>query len=123
MRKCHLLSLLGSVLALGLLVSWISSAPAPLPRVTRGRGLYADEVIRAIAGDERGRLADGDGRCRDDCANGESRPLGAVMRKLGRDLARFRQPRWSAWGKVLYVTWQVSPTYDLTCRVSEPSSE
>ncbi|HJZ93954.1 MAG TPA: hypothetical protein VKE40_23975 [Gemmataceae bacterium] len=93
------------------------------PRLPPGPdgGLHSDAAIRALAGaDEPIRAADGvDDYLKLPCLSvvrpGQSRPRAEVFADLGLDEGRMRGRREEAVDKVIFLVWQVSPSYDLVC--------
>jgi hypothetical protein len=49
---------------------------------------------------------------------GSDRPRGEIFRALGIDDSRIRDFRTNPSGKVVFLRWQVSPSYDVVCMTS-----
>jgi hypothetical protein len=91
-------------------------------------GLYSDAVVRALAPhdiDQATRAAEGifDVPCLEVVPNGESRPRGEIFRSLGLDDRRLREFRVGAEGFVVFLWWQVSPSYDIVCMSATNDAE
>jgi hypothetical protein len=89
-------------------------------RQTDPAGLYTDDEIQKLAKfdiDEESRRVGGllDIRCLDVVPAGESYPREKVFRELKLNDARVRDFREFGKGRVVFLTWQVSPSYDLSC--------
>lgn len=97
-----------------------SPGPASTPAPT---GLYTDAEIRKLAKfdiDKASQAATlGAIPCLEVVPAGESRPRGEVFKALGIEDARVRDFR--TWGKnfVVFLEWQVSPSYDISCMTGE----
>jgi hypothetical protein len=102
-------------------------APAPAPALT---GLYTDEEIRKLA------KFDIDKETTqaksilaipylDVVPAGESRPRGEVFKALGIENSRARNFRTSSAHSVVFLDWQVSPSYDISCMtaVNDPEND
>jgi hypothetical protein len=55
--------------------------------------------------------------------SGESRPRGAVFRALGIEEGRVRGFREHGFDHVVFLTWQVSPSYDISCMTATNDRE
>jgi hypothetical protein len=98
-----------------------AAAPAPQPEPARApNGLYTDEEIRKLAkfdidkesGGDRGILGMA---CLDVVPAGKSYPRSKVFKALNIDDARIRDFRHIGFYRVVFLTWQVSPSYDICC--------
>jgi hypothetical protein len=47
--------------------------------------------------------------------SGETRPLTEMLKLLGVDPARLREPRFHGANNTFSLAWQISPSYDLVC--------
>jgi hypothetical protein len=54
--------------------------------------------------------------------DGETRPLGEVLKALGFKLARLQQPLLHAFNFSLTLSWRLSPSYELTCELMAPEN-
>jgi hypothetical protein len=111
-----------------------SSAPArrasAADPVQPPTGLYTDEEIRKLApfdidkesGGGRGLL---DIPFIDVVPEGESYPRSKVFKTLNIDEARIRDFRQAAINLVVFLTWQVSPSYDICCMtaINDPDND
>ncbi len=77
-------------------------------------GLYTDEEIRELAKFDIDKES-GDTPCLDVVPAGESYPRAKVFKTLNIDDARIRDFRHSGINFVDFLTWQVSPSYDICC--------
>jgi hypothetical protein len=96
-----------------------SSEPAVSP--TRPpNGLYTDEEIRKLAKFDIDKVSGGDLGifglpCLDVVPKGESYPRSKVFMTLKIDDTRIRDCREEGINSVVFLTWQVSPSYDISC--------
>jgi len=82
--------------------------------------LYTDEEIRKLAkydidkepSNERGLFGT---PCLDVVPSGESYPRAKVFKSLNIDDSRIRDFRHPGKGNVVFLMWQVSPSYDISC--------
>lgn len=86
-----------------------------------GDGLHSDAAIRALAGADAPRPAPGGASdylrlpYLEVVPPGKSRPRAEVFRELGLDEGRTRDRRDTPIDNVVFLAWQVSPSYDLVC--------
>jgi hypothetical protein len=86
----------------------------PPPPTRPGGGLYADDEARRLI-DGWGLNADPE-RCHLGVVpGGEAAPLGDVLGELGLDLNRLGALQVGGVDHVYFLTWQLSPSYDLCC--------
>jgi hypothetical protein len=87
-------------------------------------GLYSDAEVRMLANHDldtppaEGASSPLAYPCLDVVPNGETRPLPHVLAALGLKESRLRNPRSRPDDFVLFVAWQVSPSYDLVCMIA-----
>ena len=93
-------------------------------------GLYTDDEIRKLADfdiDEDSRNKGGllNMRGLDVVPNGESHPREKVFKALKLDDNRIRDFRHFGLGNVVFLVWQVSPSYDINCMTAtnEPDND
>jgi hypothetical protein len=121
MSRLHSIALVGLVAGLAGLLAGAHVGAAPRLPPARDGGLHSDAAIRALAGvDELARAPDGASDyfklpCLPVVRAGESRPRAEVFKDLGLDEDRTRNRREEAMDKVIFLVWQVSPSYDLVC--------
>lgn len=86
-------------------------------------GLYTDVEIQKLAKYDIDKES-GDGRgifnvpALDLVPNGETRARSVVFRSLGLSDARIRDFRIDLFNKVIFLSWQVSPSYDICCMMA-----
>jgi hypothetical protein len=106
-----------------------AAVPAPQPEPAPApNGLYTDEEIRKLAkfdidkesGSDRGILGM---PYLDVVPAGKSYPRSEVYKALNIDNARIRDFRQSGIDHVVFLTWQVSPSYDICCMTAINDSE
>jgi len=90
---------------------------APPPRPSK---LYTDEEIRRLAKHDIDKVTGRDDAllgtpCLDVVPAGESHPRAKVFKALGIDDARVRDFRHSQVDFVIFLYWQVSPSYEICC--------
>lgn len=90
-----------------------ASAPPPV-------SLYTDQEIRRLAQFDIDKESGNDRRLLDTpyldvVPAGESRPRETVFKALGIDDGRVRDFRTSRVNSVAFLSWQVSPSYDIVC--------
>jgi hypothetical protein len=101
----------------------VNSFPAQSPQSKPGPGparLYSDAEIRKLAKHDIDKETGGDKGllgipCLDVVPNGESYTRAKVFKALNLDDARLRDFRDFGKGNVVFLTWQVSPSYDICC--------
>jgi hypothetical protein len=98
---------------------------APIPK-----GLYTDDEIRKLADFDIDKESDNaralfDIRCLDVVPNGKSYPRAKVFKMLNLDDARLRGFWSSGFDFVDFLTWQVSPSYDICCMtaINDPEND
>jgi hypothetical protein len=77
--------------------------------------LYTDEEVRSIAGYDPSLLPAGEESYLDVVPSGETRALMDVLKLLGLDSARLREPRFHGANNTFSLAWQISPSYDFVC--------
>jgi hypothetical protein len=101
-----------------------NDAPAKSDRAEEARvqpDLYSDEEAMKVAGYDPNALPAGaEIPFLDVVPNGETRPLGKVLKALGLNAARLREPRFHGGQRIFVSAWQISPSYDLVfmCDIS-----
>jgi hypothetical protein len=101
--------------------SSFATATEPSPaRAPLRTGLYTDTEIRNLAKFDIDKEAGPDRSileipCLDVVPNGETLPRGKVFKSLGIEDRRVRGFRSGAQNAVEFLTWQVSPSYDIVC--------
>jgi hypothetical protein len=110
--------LLSFVLVLALPLAWLTSAPAPRPKPAKK--LYSDEQVRAAVRYDLARLRPGESSpYLSVVPDGETRPLGEVLKALGFEAARLQEPRVHMFNFSTALYWRVSPSYYLECHLDE----
>jgi hypothetical protein len=90
-------------------------APAPFPRPQKpGKGLYADTEIERLGRKGIKDLTPSEGLLLDVVPIGETKQRGEVFRALGIDERRLRHRLSLGVGKVVFLVWQASPSYNLS---------
>src|SRR5262245_47583729 len=84
-------------------------------RLTRPPKLYRDEEISRIMHSRRLIVDDSVYPCRLVVPMGKSMPLSQVFKTLGIDPKRLTDFRYGGYNRVVFLSWQLSPTYDLNC--------
>lgn len=82
--------------------------------------LYSDAEIKKIAMSFEANPDDG---LLNVVPNGESQPVESILATLDIDSARLEAPTTEQWDRVLYYTWKLSPSYELsimTAFLTEP---
>jgi hypothetical protein len=97
--------------------SLIAQEPSPKSAPT---ALYSDQEIRKLAKHDIDKVGNPDRGllgipCLDVVPNGESYPRARVFAALKIEDHRVRDFRESGVNNVVFLTWQVSPSYDISC--------
>jgi hypothetical protein len=111
-----------------------SSAPPPAPALAtepapKETGLYTDDEIRKLANFDIDKNSGVVGLnifnipCLDVVPNGESYPRARVFKTLNIDDARIRDFRLMGIDHVVFLSWQVSPSYDICCMTADQNNE
>ena len=105
------------------------SQPGPTTPLTKAiqeeTGLYTDAQISSLSPIDVDKLHPDDEPfdlpCLNVVPNGESKPIGRIFAELGLVEARCKDFRSEGIGKVTFITWQVSPSYDLSLMTANNS--
>ncbi|VTR97839.1 Uncharacterized protein OS=Leptospira interrogans serovar Manilae GN=CI00_07890 PE=4 SV=1 [Gemmata massiliana] len=108
--------------------SGTSVITSPQPKLAPPTGLYSDEEIRKLAPFDLDKEAGAFGlpfdvHVLDVVPEGESYPRERVFKTLGIDATRVRDFRKSGINFVVFLTWQVSPSYDISCMTATNDPE
>jgi hypothetical protein len=115
MMTCHASRLFWFALTLCGVAAASNALAAPKLPIRADNDLYSDAVIKKLVEDGGKEEATKSVSFHDVVPPGETRPRQEVFVRLGLDETRMRERRMTPVDHVVYLRWQVSPSYDLEC--------